>query len=485
MSDHASYRNSQKLARHHSHGTSSFGVKRVCIAALSVGLAACGSESNGDPWPPYRFELERSRTVLDNGLEVLILPNHAAPAVVGMATVRAGAFVETEAQSGYSHLFEHMIFQGSRAVPDSVEFRTRLDRLGAEYNALTDIDRVAYYFTTTPASLAESLSLFAGALREPELDPEALEKEKQVVIGEFDLDESNPDFVLNREAQRALYGALAGRINPLGERETVLSATPESLRTLHARYYVPGNTLLTLAGDIDPAGGLELARAAFADWQPGPDPFAEAPPVPEAPATPTALVLQAGVEASRLFAYWHLGDAVAEGRTTTLADALVRLTQQRDNRFRRLNEPGYTFIAALQRAGGARTTSLVATLELDLGNERNALERLQQVTSTLGRSGTINDADLRRAQGDAFTDVLYQGIEPLALSQAVSSAWATRSSEAYFAESGAAYDVTLAELDTWAGARVRRKPDALVLLTTPDTVATEGLSEEWLSGGTW
>ena len=99
----------------------------LASAALLV-LAACAEEPGGEQ-PPFSLEVPVDRSSLDNGLEVVVIPNHTAPVVTALVGVRAGSAVEDTSSNGYSHLFEHMIFQGSEALPDTRVFHDRLDEL--------------------------------------------------------------------------------------------------------------------------------------------------------------------------------------------------------------------------------------------------------------------------------------------------------------------------------------------------------------------
>ena len=102
-------------------------------------MAGCGGSEQAAE-PPANFAIESTRGRLDNGLEVMVVPDRSVPTVTAMVAFRSGAFVESEAQSGYSHVLEHMIWKGSADVPDPVQFRQRLQWLGALTNATTDDD---------------------------------------------------------------------------------------------------------------------------------------------------------------------------------------------------------------------------------------------------------------------------------------------------------------------------------------------------------
>src|SRR5215510_3923881 len=116
-------------------------------AALVGALFSCTEGAYEPDRPPFQLDVPVERLKLQNGLEVVVVPNHTAPLVTALVAIRAGSAVEDATNNGYSHLFEHMIFEGSEAVPDTVEFHDRLDALGVLRNGTTNVDRVTYFFT--------------------------------------------------------------------------------------------------------------------------------------------------------------------------------------------------------------------------------------------------------------------------------------------------------------------------------------------------
>jgi secreted Zn-dependent insulinase-like peptidase len=93
-----------------------------CVIAIGT---ACASDSTAYR-PPAEIESAATVRTFDNGLRVVVAPNHTQPIVTALVGFRSGAFVESEAQSGYSHLLEHMLFKGSQQLPDPVAFEDRL-----------------------------------------------------------------------------------------------------------------------------------------------------------------------------------------------------------------------------------------------------------------------------------------------------------------------------------------------------------------------
>ena len=97
----------------------------------------------------------------------------------------------------------------------------------------------------------------------------AVERERQVVIGEYDRNESSPMFGFSQDMGKALWGSAWSRKNPLGERAVIESTTPDKMRTIEKRYYIPNNTAIIITGDIAADRAFALAHSVFGGWQKG------------------------------------------------------------------------------------------------------------------------------------------------------------------------------------------------------------------------
>ncbi|MEO5568948.1 MAG: pitrilysin family protein, partial [Gemmatimonadaceae bacterium] len=296
------------------------------------------------PLGAQRAELEKRilRTILPNGLEVIVIPNPGVPLVTIEAAVRTGSFTEPPEFAGLSHLFEHMIFKANSDYPNPDEFINRASELGAVFNAETREEVVNYYITLPRDSVEGGIRFMASALKSPLFRRDELESERAVVIGEYDRQESDPLFEFQKSTARALWGNAASRKDPLGQRSVILSTTPEKMRFIKERYYVPNNTALIIAGDVTPERAFALARAALGDWKRGPDPFV-ANPVPPTPVLQrdTALIAEAPIGTSFLQLQWSGPSASKDPAATYAADVFSDV----------LNSPNSTFQQRLVDSG--------------------------------------------------------------------------------------------------------------------------------------
>ncbi len=236
------------------------------------------------PAPARLPEAKLVNRVLANGLEVIVLEDHSVPLVTIELGVKNGSYTEPPELNGLSHLYEHMFFKANRAIADQEDYLKSIGQLGIAYNGSTREEVVNYYFTTTSPNLRTAVQFMKDAARYPLFNSAEFERERQVVIGEIDRNESNPFFYLNQEMTNRLFFKYPSRKSPLGNRQTVSGATTEMMRLIQQRYYVPNNSVLVLTGDVVPEEVFKLAQEFFGDWpRRDKDPFVEFPLVEHPP----------------------------------------------------------------------------------------------------------------------------------------------------------------------------------------------------------
>ena len=189
------------------------------------------------------------------------------------------------------------------------------------FNGTTREEVVNYYMTVPTEKMADAVGLLATALRTPLFRRDELERERQVVIGEYDRNESSPFFELGREADAKLYPGNFSRKDVIGDRQIVLTTTPEKMRTIQSKYYVPNNSAVIVAGDVKPAEVFALVERELGDWARGPDPFASEP-IPTIPTLQKsdAVVVEAAVGAVTVQVQWQGPSVGQDAKSTYAAD---------------------------------------------------------------------------------------------------------------------------------------------------------------------
>ena len=247
-----------------------------------------------------------TKETLDNGMDVIVIHNPVVPLVTIEFDVKNGAFTEAPEYDGLSHLYEHMFFKANNVIPSQEKYIERLHELGAIDNGSTSAERVNYFITLPKDSLVPGLEFMYNAITSPLFKEEELVKERKVVIGEYDRNEANPFFDLSRAVDKKVWWKYYSRKNTLGDRDVILTTTPEKMHTIQHRYYIPNNMALILAGDITPEEGFSLAKKYFADWKKGPDPFKEFPIPQHPPIQKTeAVIVVKPVKSTTVYYEWQ------------------------------------------------------------------------------------------------------------------------------------------------------------------------------------
>jgi zinc protease len=205
---------------------------------------------------PGRLHLER----LDNGLTVCLLANAQAPVVTSALFYRAGTRDERPGHGGAAHFLEHMMFKGSaRFGPGEIDRITQA--LGGANNAFTSHDSTAYYFNFAADRWTEALTIEADRMTALTLDPEQVASERQVILEEIAMYDSEPWDALEMAVHERLFGPHAYGRQVLGTREELLATGAAELRDFHRRFYRPDNAILVVAGDVDDSALEAVERA--------------------------------------------------------------------------------------------------------------------------------------------------------------------------------------------------------------------------------
>ncbi len=283
-----------------------------------------------------RAELEKiiQRKVLGNGLEIIVVENHGVPLATIEIDVKNGSFTQTPEFEGLAHMYEHMFFRADSKYPEPNQFWDRASDLGSVFNATTSEERVNYFMTVPTEKLADGIQLLASAIRGPLFRPDELERERQVVIGEYDRNESSPFFALDRQMTAKLYPGSFSRKDVIGDRQIVSTTTPEKMRTIQNKYYVPNNSALIVAGDVNPATVFALAERELGQWNRSAEPFA-ADPIPAIPSLQKSegLIVEAPVGAVTVQIQWQGPSVGQDPKSTYAADVFSDVLNDPQSQF--------------------------------------------------------------------------------------------------------------------------------------------------------
>jgi zinc protease len=207
------------------------------------------------PALPGTPRLER----LSNGLTVCLVENHQAPIVTSALFYRAGTRDEPAGHGGVAHFLEHMMFKGSaRYGPGEIDRRTQA--LGGVNNAFTSHDATGYYFNFASDRWTEALEIEADRMTSLTLDPEQVASERQVILEEIAMYDSEPWDALETEVQAHLFPSHPYGRPVLGTREELIATGPGDLAAFHDSLYRPDNGILVVAGDVGASALDEVER---------------------------------------------------------------------------------------------------------------------------------------------------------------------------------------------------------------------------------
>jgi predicted Zn-dependent peptidase len=245
-------------------------MKRVFITlacGLALGLAILPiSRAQQDEADSPLSQLPVERHTLDNGLRVVLSPDRTIPTVAIAVYYDVGSRNEEEGRSGFAHLFEHMMFQGSANVGKGEHFTLIMNR-GGSMNGTTSQDRTNYFETLPSNELELGIWLEADRMRSLAITEDNFENQRQTVIEERRQRVDNvpyvPSFLRINELAFGDYFPYSHSV--IGDMQDLLDAPLSAVQEFFDRWYAPNNAVISLAGDFDSADALALVERHFGD----------------------------------------------------------------------------------------------------------------------------------------------------------------------------------------------------------------------------
>src|SRR3954467_14590718 len=213
-----------------------------------------------------RASIAVERFALDNGLRVVVSPDRTSPVVAVAAYYDVGMRSEPEGRTGFAHLFEHMMFQGSASLGKTEHF-TYVQGSGGTLNGSTHVDYTNYY-EVLPSNAAElALFLEADRMRSVALTQENLDNQVAVVQNEIRVNVHNRPYggFPWLSMPPILFDTFANSHDGYGSFVDLESATLDDARSFFDRYYAPGNAVLAVVGDVTTEQVQEWVDRHFAD----------------------------------------------------------------------------------------------------------------------------------------------------------------------------------------------------------------------------
>ncbi|MET3792547.1 M16 family metallopeptidase [Aquamicrobium terrae] len=242
---------------------------RLCVASLALFLGLAGMPALAEA--PAGKEWQVSSFVLDNGMEVVVIPDRRAPIATHMVWYKVGSADEPPGKSGIAHFFEHLMFKGTRNHAAG-EFDRAVAEIGGNNNAFTSYDYTAY-FEMVPADALERMMAFeADRMRNLLLTEEVIATERDVVLEERrSRVDNDPSALLDEEVSATLWQNQPYRIPVIGWMQEMEQLNRADAQAFYDRYYTPNNAVLVVAGDVEAEAVKAMAERTYGKIARGPD----------------------------------------------------------------------------------------------------------------------------------------------------------------------------------------------------------------------
>lgn len=215
-------------------------------------------------------------TILDNGLEVVVVENNRAPVVTHMLWYRVGAADEPAGKSGIAHFYEHLMFKGHShpelGTFDPGEFSRVVRSLGGEDNAFTSQDYTAYFQSVSSEHLEQMMRMEAGRMRGLKIPQSEFDSEQKVIIEErAQRTDNDPRAQMAEQMNEALYPNHPYSIPIIGWKHEIEALTLDDALAFYDLYYVPNNAVLVISGDVQAEDVFEMAKRTYGLIEKGED----------------------------------------------------------------------------------------------------------------------------------------------------------------------------------------------------------------------
>lgn len=368
---------------------------------------------------------------LDNGLEVVVIENNKVPLATVEIAVKNGAFTEGPEYSGLSHLFEHMFFKANKEYPTQEAILKRTQELGAIWNGTTGNERVNYFLTFNKDSLAQGMKFLNAAIRFPIYREEDMKKERPVVDGEFQRDESSPGFQLDYQCEKRLWGDNFTRKWAIGIHNIINTATPEKMMVIKNKYYFPNNSILVIAGDVRHEQAFQIAKDIYGDWaSSGFDPMVKYPIPDFAPLPSTRYFVTQNTIAKTPYAmyFWQGPDFRNDSAGTITADVFSTILHLNSSKWQQaLVDKGLSTVARVSYL----TAKYVGPIEVFVVPNPNKLkecndEIVKQLNMWAG-DDYFTDEELKEAKETLRRDDIRAREKPSDLPSQLTYQWCSTS----------------------------------------------------------
>lgn len=256
----------------------------MVMALLLTMVAVAKAEKKNGPDVTY-FKLE-------NGLDVVVIPDHRAPVVTHMVWYKVGAADELPGVSGIAHFLEHLMFKGTDKIAPG-EFSKIVARHGGEDNAFTSQDVTAYFQRVAKENLPMVMEMEADRMANLKLLEKDVLTERDVILEERrSRIENSPSSMLSEQLGATLYQSHPYGIPVIGWMHEMAKLSRQDALDHYKKYYAPNNAILIVAGDVTPDDVRKLAETTYGKVERGPELKARQRPMEPPHVAPRTVTLE-------------------------------------------------------------------------------------------------------------------------------------------------------------------------------------------------
>ena len=207
------------------------------------------------------------RTVMDNGLHVLTSSMPHTRSVSMGIFIGAGSRYESDEIAGVSHFLEHILFKGTKSWPTAREVSEAIEGVGGIMNASTDREMTVFWCKVARPHFERSLSVLVDMMLNPLLDPDEIEKEREVVLEELRMINDYPSNRVDLLIDETLWPDQPMGRDVGGSQDSVTGLTRENILDYVKQQYTPGNSVVSVAGDISHDEVIDLLAGSLGSWK--------------------------------------------------------------------------------------------------------------------------------------------------------------------------------------------------------------------------
>jgi predicted Zn-dependent peptidase len=238
-------------------------MRKYAVVAAALLLAATSAQAG-----------KATFHTLDNGMQVILKENHAVPLVSSVVVVKAGSKFENDQNNGFTHLLEHMLFNGTETKTRE-DINEGIKDYGGYINAFTRQEMTGYLVVMPTEFIEQGLDIQSDQLFNSILPAEEFPKERDIVVEEIKKDSDNESYVANDYFNSVVYAGTPFARPVIGYESTIRSVTRDEVMAYYKKYYVPNNMIAFITGDFESGPMLELVKKYYGAVTAGEQPVLE------------------------------------------------------------------------------------------------------------------------------------------------------------------------------------------------------------------